>query len=285
MPTTRERDPQIQSKLMDRRDFLVSATAAGFALAAGPVMSATAITTPSDGLATAQIALPVSGGELPVYLAQPANRTRLPTVLVVQEIFGVHEYIRDVCRRLARRGYLAMAPELYFRQGDPSKLTSIPEVLSQIVSKVPDEQVLADLDACAAWAAHHGGDPERLAVTGFCWGGRIVWLYAAHNPKIKAGGAWYGKLGGAATALTPKHPLDLAWSIRAPVLGLYGGKDAGIPLADVAAMQEALAGRPSRFVVYPDSGHAFHADYRPSYNPKDAEDGWARLIEWFKTYV
>ncbi|MBL8447894.1 MAG: dienelactone hydrolase family protein, partial [Zoogloeaceae bacterium] len=175
MPTTRERAPQSQNKSMDRRDFLVSATAAGFALAAGPVMAATAITTPSEGLSTKQIALPVQGGRLPVYLAQPARATHLPTVLVVQEIFGVHEYIRDVCRRLARQGYLAIAPELYFRQGDPSKLTSIPELQSQIVSQVPDDQVLADLDACAAWAAQHGGDPARLAITGFCWGGRIVW--------------------------------------------------------------------------------------------------------------
>jgi carboxymethylenebutenolidase len=272
---------------LDRRDFLVTAAAAGFALAVQPVCAQTVISTPADGLATASTGIPVEGGTLPIFHARPSGGGKLPTVLVVQEIWGVHEYIRDVCRRLAKLGYLAIAPELYFRYGDPSKIENVNTILETIVAKVPDAQVLADLDACAAWAASNGGDPARLAITGFCWGGRVVWLYAAHNPKLKAGVAWYGHLKGAPSPLTPKQPLDLAGQIRVPVLGLYGAQDQGIPVADVEAMRAALAkaASPGELIVYPDSGHAFHADYRPSYNAQDAADGWKRLTAWFGKYL
>lgn len=283
MNTQAEFDSLLPASHFDRRGFLVTAAAAGFALAVQPVCAQTAIATSSEGLATGDAGIAVAGGTLPSYYARPAKGTKLPTVLVVQEIFGVHEYIRDVCRRLAKLGYLAVAPELYFRQGDPKQEQSVPAILSRIVAKVPDAQVLSDLDACAAWAAGNGGDPARLAITGFCWGGRIVWLYAAHNPKLKAAVAWYGKVKSAPSPETPTRPLDLAGQIRAPVLGLYGAKDEGIPVSDVEAMQEALkqAGSRSEIHIYPDSGHAFHADYRPTYNATDAADGWKRLTAWF----
>jgi carboxymethylenebutenolidase len=207
-------------------------------------------------------------------------------ILVVQEIFGVHEHIRDVCRRLAKRGYLAVAPELYARQGDVSRLADIGQIMP-IVAKVPDAQVMGDLDAAAAWARSTGhADPARLGVTGFCWGGRIVWLYAAHNPALKAGVAWYGRLVGQTDPLHPHNPADLAAQVKAPVLGLYGGQDGGIPQDSVAAMRAALkaAGRHAEIVVYPDAGHGFHADYRPSYNARDAADGDRRMYAWFKAH-
>lgn len=246
-----------------------------------PVHASSVISTASTGLATGTAAITVQGGELPVYYARPAVGDRLPVVLVVQEIFGVHEHIRDVCRRLAHAGYLAIAPELFFRQGDPTTQPDIPAILQNIVAKVPDAQVMADLDACAAWSVRQGGDPARLAITGFCWGGRITWLYAAHQPSVKAGVAWYGRLTGAVSELTPQHPLDVAGRLHAPVLGLYGGQDQGIPLADVEKMQAALsaAGGRSTLHVYPDAPHAFHADYRPSYRQAEAEDGWRRARE------
>jgi len=284
MTTTKEFDSLLPSSCSDRRSFITTVAAAGFALAVQPVQAQTVISTSSDNLDAGTASIPVEGGALPIYYARPAQATgKLPTVLVVQEIFGVHEYIRDVCRRLARQGYLAIAPELYFRQGDPSKLENIGAILETIVSKVPDAQVLADLDATAAWALGKDGDPARLAITGFCWGGRITWLYTAHNAKVKAGVAWYGKLDGAPSPLTPKHPLDIAGGLHAPVLGLYGGQDQGIPLHDVEAMQTELkkAGGKSEIVVYPDAPHAFHADYRPSYRKEAAEDGWKRLLAWF----
>jgi len=189
-----------------------------------------------------------------------------------------------VCRRLARQGYQAIAPNLYQRQGDPVGIDSVADILAKVVSKVPDAQVLADLDATAAWAAANGGDAARLGITGFCWGGRITWLYAAHNPKLKAGVAWYGRLTGVASAMTPQHPIDVVDKISAPVLGLYGAKDQGIPVSDVDDMKADLAkaGKRAEFVVYPDAGHAFHADYRPSYRAADAADGWGRLLAWFK---
>jgi carboxymethylenebutenolidase len=204
-------------------------------------------------------------------------------VLVVQEIFGLHEYIKDVARRFAKLGYVAVAPDLYHRQGDVSRLPTI-DAIREVVVKVPDAQVLSDLDACVAWAAQNGGDDRRFAVTGFCWGGRITWLYAAHQPKLKAGVAWYGRLVGDATALQPKYPVDVARELGAPVLGLYGGQDNGIPLEAVEKMRTALATAksPSTIHVYPDAPHAFHADYRPSYRKADAEDGWKRLQEWFE---
>ncbi len=282
MNMPKELDSLLPARLMDRRDFVTTALAAGFALAVQPVQAQTVVVTEAAGLDAGMASIAVEGGDLPIYFARPAGGKSLPTVLVVQEIFGVHEYIRDVCRRLAKLGYLAIAPELYFRQGDPAKRDSIPAILETIVSKVSDAQVLADLDATAAWARTQGGDPARLAITGFCWGGRIAWLYAAHNPGLKAGVAWYGKLRSATSALTPRHPIDLAGALHAPVLGLYGGQDQGIPLDDVEAMRKALkaAGDKSEIVVYPDAPHAFHADYRPSYRKEAAEDGWRRLQQW-----
>ncbi|MDY0014314.1 MAG: dienelactone hydrolase family protein [Rhodocyclaceae bacterium] len=282
-----ELDSLFPAQAMDRRRFLVTGAAAGFALAAQPVCAQSVIHTSAEGLAAGTTRIPVEGGSLPVYHARPAGSARLPTVLVIQEIFGVHEHIQDVCRRLAHLGYLAVAPELYFRQGNPAELDSIPAILENIVARVPDAQVLADLDSCAAWATRQGGDPDRLAVTGFCWGGRITWLYAAHNPRLKAGVAWYGRLQGRPTPLTPRQPLDVAGELKAPVLGLYGALDQGIPVTDVEAMQAALAlaGGASMIHLYPHSGHAFHADYRPSYNPADGTDGWRRLAEWFRNHL
>jgi len=211
----------------------------------------------------------------------------LPVVLVISEIFGVHEYIADVTRRLAQAGYLAIAPELFVRQGDPSAYGEIAKLQAEIISKVPDAQVMGDLDATVAWAAANGGNPDKLAITGFCWGGRITWLYAAHQPKLKAGVAWYGRLVGNTTAQNPSHPLALVGNLKAPVLGLYGAADTGIPLDTVDKMKAELAQGPaaakaSEFVVYPEAPHAFHADYRPSYRKAAADDGWQRLMAWLK---
>ena len=280
-------DSLLPAAQMNRRGFVTTLAAAGFALAVQPVQASTVISTDASGLDAGSAAVRVSGGELPIYYARPAQGDKLPVVLVVQEIFGVHEHIRDVCRRLAKQGYLALAPELFFRQGDPTKLENVADILSSIVSKVPDAQVMADLDACAEWAATRGGDAARLAITGFCWGGRITWLYAAHNPRLKAGVAWYGRLDGAPSDNQPRHPIDIAANLNAPVLGLYGGQDQGIPLDDVEAMREAIkaAGKPGDIIVYPDAPHAFHADYRPSFRKTEAEDGWKRLLEWFSKNV
>jgi carboxymethylenebutenolidase len=226
----------------------------------------------------------VAGGDMVAYRAMPEGGKNLPVILVVSEIFGVHEYIADVCRRFAKQGYLAIAPELFARYGDPRKLSSVGEIISQVVSKVPDSEVMADLDATVAWAGKHGGDGKRLAITGFCWGGRITWLYAAHNPALTAGVAWYGRIDSVATPEQPHYPIDLVDKIKAPVLGLYGGADQGIPLSDVEAMTQALAakGARSKIHVYPDAPHAFHADYRPSYRKEPAEDGWKRALDWLK---
>jgi len=275
---------------MNRRGFLVTALGAGFALAVQPVMAQTAITTDSEGLTVGEIQVPTPDGNMPAYRAQPAQGSNFPVILVVQEIFGVHEYIKDTCRRLAKLGYQAIAPELYARQGDPRQYAAIPEIISRVVSKVPDSQVMADLDACVTWAQANGGDTRRLGVTGFCWGGRITWLYAAHNPKVKAGVAWYGRLTSPASELTPQHPLDVADKLNGAVLGLYGGQDPGIPLDTVEKMREALAksanpaSKASAIHLYPDAPHAFHADYRPSYRKEAAEDGWKRMQAWFKTH-
>jgi carboxymethylenebutenolidase len=270
---------------VNRRDFLVTKLTAGFALAVEPVTAAT-ITTDTQGLTAGEVKIPVSDGETPAYRAMPAKGRNFPTVLVVQEIFGVHEHIKDICRRLAKAGYLAVAPEMYARQGDVSKMSDIGEIIKTVVSKVPDAQVMSDLDAAAKWAAANGGNANKLGVTGFCWGGRIVWLYAAHNPRLKAGVAWYGRLTGAAAELTPKHPVDVAGQLKAPVLGLYGGKDQGIPLDQVEKMREALksAGSKSQIHVYPDAQHGFHADYRPSYSEADSKDAWGRMMAWFKQH-
>jgi carboxymethylenebutenolidase len=270
-----------------RREFVVTSLAVGFALAVQPVAAQT-ISTDANGLEVGEIKIPVADGQIPAYHAMPAAGDNFPVILVVQEIFGVHEHIKDICRRFAKLGYLAVAPELYARQGDVSKLSTIEEI-RPIVSKVPDAQVMSDLDAATAWAQQSGrGHADKLAITGFCWGGRIVWLYAAHNPKLKAGVAWYGRLvpSGEPNPLQPRHPIDVVKELKAPVLGLYGGADPGIPTDTVERMRQALkeAGKPSEVILYPDTPHGFFADYRPSYRKEQAEDGWRRLVEWFKDH-
>jgi carboxymethylenebutenolidase len=268
-----------------RRDFVMTTLATGFAAAVQPVAASTQISTDAAGLTAGEVKIAVKDGEIPAYRAMPAGGKNLPTVLVVQEIFGVHEHIKDVCRRLAKAGYLAIAPELYARQGDVSKLADIDKIWP-IVAKVPDAQVMSDLDAAAAWAAGNGGDAGKLAVTGFCWGGRITWMYSAHSRKVKAGVAWYGRVVGQGSEMTPKHPIDVANDLKAPVLGLYGGADAGVPNDTVDRMRAALkaAGKPSEIHTYPEMPHGFHADYRPSYRKEAAEDGWKRLLAWFKKH-
>jgi carboxymethylenebutenolidase len=271
-----------------RRDFVRTAVGSGFAAAVLPVAAQT-IRTGSEGLTVGEVTIPAGDFKLPAYRAMPAGKSGLPTVLVVSEIFGVHEHIADVARRFAQRGYLAIAPELFVRQGDAQSYGEVSRLMSEVVSKVPDAQVLGDLDACAAWARANGGDAGKLGITGFCWGGRIVWLYAAHNPRLKAGAAWYGRLVGNATPLTPRQPIELVGELHAPVLGLYGGKDQGIPLDTVEQMKAALArgsaaAQASEFQVYPEAGHAFHADYRPSYVKDAADDGWKRCLAWFKAH-
>jgi carboxymethylenebutenolidase len=287
MSTESDFDSLVPAQAYDRRSFLVTSLGAGFALATQPVMAQTAIKTDETGLLAGEVKVPVGDGEMVAYRAAPLGVTRQPVVLVVSEIFGAHEYIRDTCRRLGKLGYFAVAPELFARQGDPRQIASIPEILEKITGKTSDAQVLSDLDACVAWAAKQGADTSRLAVTGFCWGGRITWLYAAHNPAVKAGVAWYGKLVGPANAITPKHPTELVAQLKAPVLGLYGGLDTGIPLETVETMEKALqqgspAARASEIHVYDNAPHAFHADYRPSYRKAEAEDGWQRMLTWFR---
>ena len=269
-----------------RRTALKAAASVGFAVSVLPVTAQTLVTTPSEGLLAGRITIDVNGYAMPAYRSAPTGAKNAPVVLVVPEIFGLHEHIADVTRRLAHLGYVAIAPDLMARQGDASSYADIGQLMAQVVSKVPDAQVMADLDATVAWAARNGGNTERLAITGFCWGGRITWLYAAHQPKVKAAAAWYGRLVGQSTALTPVHPVDVAGKLQAPVLGLYGGADTGIPLDSVEAMKTALAAGPaaakaSKFLVYPDTPHAFHADYRPSYRKEAAQDGWGRLTQWF----
>ncbi|TFI41835.1 dienelactone hydrolase family protein [Diaphorobacter sp. DS2] len=271
-----------------RRTALGVMLGAGYAAAAAPVMAQTAVSTPTDGLTAGEVHFAVNGFDVRAYRAAPQGKTGLPVVLVISEIFGVHEYIADVCRRLAHEGYLAVAPDLFARQGDPRAYSEVAKLMSELVSKVPDAQVMADLDGAVQWAGAHGGDLQRVGITGFCWGGRITWLYAAHGP-VKAGVAWYGRLVGQASALNPKHPVDLAPILKAPVLGLYGEKDAGIPLDTIDKMKSALsegsaAAKASRFVVYPDAPHAFHADYRPSFRKEAAQDGWKRTLAWFKQH-
>jgi len=273
---------------LTRRKFIaVSTLAAGFALAAHPI-SAETITTDSNGLIAGEVKIPVKDGSIPGYRAMPATGSNFPVVLVVQEIFGVHVYIQDICRRFAKLGYLAIAPELFVRQGDISNMTEIQEIISKVVSKVPDAQVMSDLDATVAWAESSSkGNINKLGITGFCWGGRIVWLYSAYNPKVKAGVAWYGRLISQSSALTPKHPIDVAASLKVPVLGLYGGKDDNIPNDSVEKMRQALktGSSGSEIILYPDTPHGFYADYRPTYRQKEAQEAWKRLQDWFKKYV
>jgi carboxymethylenebutenolidase len=269
-----------------RREMVVTSLAAGFALAVQPVAAET-ITTDADGLTVGEVKVTVGDQTIPAYRAMPVKGGPFPVVLVVQEIFGVHEHIKDICRRFAKLGYFAIAPELYARQGDVSKLKSIDEIRA-IVAKVPDEQVMSDLDACVEYATETGkGDVTRLGITGFCWGGRVVWLYAAHSKQLKAGVAWYGRLVGDTSELFPKHPIDVAADLKAPVLGLYAGKDQGIPLDTVEKMRQALKKSkvPAEIVVYPNAQHGFYADYRPSYGEADAQDAWAKAQAWFKQHL
>jgi len=279
-----EIDALVPEVKLNRRGFMVTSLGAGFAASVLPV-SAQTITTPADGLVAGEVKVPTKDGDMVAYRAMPATGSGFPVVLVVQEIFGVHEHIKDVCRRFAKLGYFAISAELFARQGDVTKVTEVAKIMSDIVSKVPDAQVMADLDACVAYAKASGkANADKLAVTGFCWGGRITWLYAAHNPSVKAGGAWYGRLVGASNAMTPAHPLDIVDKINAPVLGLYGDADAGIPNDTVHKMEDALKakGKKSKIILYPDAPHAFNADYRPSYRKATADAAWKELIAWFK---
>jgi carboxymethylenebutenolidase len=275
-----------------RRTALKVALGASYVATAMPIMAQTAIKTSSEGLAEGEEIFDVAGATVPFYYAAPAGKENLPVILVVQEIFGVHAYIADTCRRFAKAGYLAIAPDLYSRQGDASKYTDIAKLMAEVVSKVPDEQVMGDLDAAVEWAGANGGNLDKVGITGFCWGGRITWLYAEQSKNVKAAVAWYGRLVGTPSELSPKNPIDLAAELKAPVLGLYGGQDTGIPVSTVSQMKEALAAagakgnqaaKASEFVVYPDAPHAFHADYRPSYRKDAAADGFARALAWFKS--
>jgi carboxymethylenebutenolidase len=266
------------------RRFAVTSLAAGFAMAVRPVSAAT-ITTDASGLTAGEVQIPVKDGKIPGYRAMPQGKTNAPTVLVIQEIFGVHEHIKDICRRFAKLGFYAIAPELYARQGDVSKLSDIPQIM-QVVAKVPDAQVWSDLDSAVAFAKSEKADTTRLGVTGFCWGGRQTWMYTAHNPNVKAAVAWYGPLAPAPKDGV-KNPVDVADKIKGRVLGLYGGKDTGITQANVEEMRaklKAAGDTGSRIDVYPEAQHGFHADYRPSYDEAAAKDGWKKLQDWFKQH-
>jgi carboxymethylenebutenolidase len=284
-----ELDSLTPSRALTRRDFARTSVGAGFAAAVLPIEAQTQIKTESAGLTVGEVTVTVGDFKLPAYRAMPAGKSKLPVVLVVSEIFGVHEHIADVARRFAKQGCLAIAPELFVRQGDAGSYGEVAKLMSEVVSQVPDAQAMADLDACVAWARANGGDTSRLGITGFCWGGRITWLYCAHNPGVKAGVAWYGKLVGETNPLQTLHPVNAAAKLNAPVLGLYGEKDAGIPLDTVDKMKAALAAgssaaQKSEFVIYPDAPHAFHADYRPSYRKEAADDGWKRCLAWLETH-
>jgi carboxymethylenebutenolidase len=270
-----------------RRAFVRTSVGSGFAAAVLPVCAQTVIKTDSSGLTAGEVTIPVGSFKMPAYRAAPAGKTNAPVVLVVSEIFGVHEYIADVARRFAKAGYCAVAPELFVRQGDAGSYGEIGKLVAEVVSKVPDAQVMGDLDATVAWAKAQGADTSKLAVTGFCWGGRITWLYGAHNPGVKAAVAWYGRLVGQSNPLQPTHPVELAGKLNGPVLGLYGAADQGIPLDTIDKMKAALAAgsaaaKKSEFVVYPDAPHAFHADYRPSYRKEAAEDAWKMALDFLK---
>ena len=269
-----------------RRGFVMTSLATGFALSVQPV-SADAIHTDATGLEAGEVKVPVADGTIPAYRAMPDKGGPFPTVLVVQEIFGVHEHIKDLCRRFAKAGYYAIAPELYARQGNPAGISDVQELIKTIVSKVPDAQVMSDLDSTVAFAKASGNaDTTKLAITGFCWGGGIVWRYAAHNPALKAAAAWYGPLDRPPTELQPKSPINLVDDLKAPVLGLYGSADTGIPVESVERMRAACqqAHKTCDLVVYPDAPHGFNADYRPSYRADAAKDGWAKMLAWFKDH-
>jgi len=268
-----------------RRGFVMTSLATGFAVSVQPIAAQTVITTDTNGLTAGEVKVPAKDGEVPAYYAMPDKGGPFPTVLVASEIWGVHEHIKDLCRRLAKSGYFAIAPELFTRQGDPSKVSDTQELVKTIVAKVPDSQVMSDLDATVAYAKASGkADVTKLAVTGFCWGGGITWRYAAHNTALKAAVAWYGPIERPRTELQPKYPIDLAPDLKAPVLGLYGGADPGIPVDTVEKMAAACkaANKTCEIKVYPDTPHAFNADYRPSYRAEAAKDGWAKMLAWFK---
>jgi len=275
---------------LDRRDFFVTSILAGaFALAVQPIAAQTQIKTDANGLIAGEVKIPVGDGEIPAYRAMPdVKNKKFPIVLVVHEIFGVHEWIQDVVRRFAKLGYMAIAPSLYARQGDVTQMKDIQEIIGKVVSKTPDAQVMTDLDSTVAYAKKNNGNTKKLSVTGFCWGGRITWLYAAHNKNVDAGAAWYGGLIASASRpknpLQPTMPLDVAKDLRVPVLGLYGGLDTGIPLDSVQQMQEELKKGKSKseIIVYPNAKHGFHADYRDSYNKESSDEAWKKLQEWFK---
>ena len=280
-------DSLTPSRDFSRRDFVRTSVGTGFAAAVLPVLGQNLVKTDTEGLLAGEVTIPVGDFKLPAYRAAPAGKPNAPVVLVISEIFGVHEYIADVARRFAKAGYFAIAPEMFVRQGDAASYGEIAKLIAEVINKVPDAQAMGDLDAALAWAKGQGADTSKTAVTGFCWGGRITWLYSAHNPSVKAGVAWYGRLVGTASALQPAHPVDLAGKLNAPVLGLYGGQDTGIPLETVDRMKAALAGgsataKKSEFMVYPEAPHAFHADYRPSFRKEAADDGWKRCLAWFK---
>ncbi|HEU5294474.1 MAG TPA: dienelactone hydrolase family protein [Burkholderiaceae bacterium] len=280
-------DSLAPSRDFSRRDFVRTSVGSGFAAAVLPVVAQTTIKTDTSGVTAGEVTIPVGDFKMPAYRAAPAGKTNAPVMLVVSEIFGVHEHIADVARRFAKAGYFAVAPELFVRQGDAGSYGEISKLIAEVVSKVPDAQVMGDLDATTVWAKGQGADTSKLGVTGFCWGGRITWLFDAHNPGVKAGVAWYGRLVGTSNQLTPTNPIDLTGKLNGPVLGLYGGADQGIPQDSVEKMKAALASgdaaaKKSEFVVYPDAPHAFHADYRSSYRKEAAEDGWKRCLAWFK---
>ena len=278
-----------ENGLSRRKALAGAALGTTFALAVQPVQAQTMITTPSDGLTAGAVKVKTKDGkDMDAYRAMPASGQGFGTILVVQEIFGVHAHIADMCRRFAKVGYYAIAPELYFRQGDAKTYTDIAKLMSEVVNKVPDEQVMGDLDSAVAFAKGEGkADTTNLGITGLCWGGRVVWMYDAHNPAVKAGVAWYGPLVRPATELQPKNPIDLVKDLHGPVLGLYGGADTGISQESVEKMRAALktgsaAAQKSQIDVYPDTPHAFNADYRPSYRKEAAEDGWKKCLAWFK---
>lgn len=277
--------PQVK---FTRRGFMASSAATGFALAAQPICAQTVIRTSADGLDVGETRIQAAGGMLPIYYAAPKKAGKHPVVLVVQEIFGLHEHIKDVTRRFAKAGYFAIAPDLFFRTGDATKISDIPTLQREIVSKASDQQVMSDLDACVVWAGEQkAANVQRLGVTGFCWGGRITWMYVSHNANVKAGVAWYGRLVGDPTPANPTHPVNQVHRMTRPVLGLYGEADQGIPVVTVDRMKEGLKafGNPGEFVVYKDAPHAFHADYRPSYRKEAAEDAWKRANAWFRKYL
>jgi carboxymethylenebutenolidase len=268
-----------------RRGFVMTSLISGFTLATQRV-EAQAIHTDASGLDAGETQIPVKDGHLPAYYARPATGTGFPVILVNEEIFGVHEYIKDICRRFARLGYMAVAPEIYARIADLSKMTDIPTIFRDVISKKPDDELYSDLDATLAWAAVNKGSATAIAETGFCRGGRNTWMYATHNPNLKAAVAWYGPIKGPTSEIQPKVVLDVADQLKCPLLGLYGEQDTSIPVADVRAAEAKAkaAGKTVEIVFYPDAPHGFHADYRPSFRQADAEDGWKRLLAWFAQY-